>query len=306
MKIYNYLEEMDKSAKVVTLGNFDGVHKGHQELIKKTVSLARDKGISSCVISFYPHPRTYFQEEIKYINNISEKIENIRNLNVDSLVTIEFNNEIACLTKEEFIEEILLKKLNAAAIVVCYDFRFGKNREGNIHNLKVIAGFYGIEVVVVPPVIIEGNRVSSSLIRDFYLKGEVREAEKYLGYLPKIKGEVIPGAQLGRKLGFPTANVNYDPEQLLPGNGVYAAKVFAEGDIFYGVANIGVKPTVKKNPLVELEVHIFDFSGNIYGKIIEVEFIERIREEKKFSSLEELEKQVTDDIRRAIKICCFK
>lgn len=306
MKIYRGLDGIDKLPKVVTLGNFDGVHKGHQELIKKTVILAKENNLSSCVLSFYPHPRSYFKEDFKYINSFSQKVENIEKLGPESLISIEFTKEIASLSKEDFIKDILHERVNASIIVVGYNFSFGRNREGNIHNLKVIAGYYGMKVIIVPPVFIEGSKVSSSLIRECFLEGDIKEAEKYLGYLPRIAGEVIPGRQLGRKLGFPTANILYDCEQLLPRIGVYAASVFYEGNIYYGVANVGIKPTIKKDSSIEIEVHIFDFSGNIYGKIIEVTFLEMIREEKSFSSLEDLEKQVTEDIKKAIKICCFK
>lgn len=301
MEIYQGLGNIDSSFKVVTLGNFDGVHKGHEKLINKAVLLGRQKGLPCYVLSFYPHPKCFFKEDIKYINSLEEKSEKICKLGADALVVMEFNKEIADLSKDYFVEEILYKKMKAKVIVVGFDFLFGKNREGNVETLKQTASLYDMEVYVLPQVEVGGEIVSSSLIRKFMEAGQIKKAESFLGYSPKIVGRVIKGKQIGRTIGFPTANVSYNKEQLIPGNGVYAVQVCVKGIVYSGIANIGIKPTVKSDDLVEIEVHIIDFSEEIYGDEITVCFIEKIRDEKKFSSLEDLKKQIDKDIKKAIK-----
>lgn len=302
MKFFKGLDDLDKSPKVVTLGNFDGVHKGHVELISQAVNLGAQKELPSYVLSFYPHPKSFFNQKIKYINTLEEKKENIKRLGADAFVVMEFNREIASLTKDSFVEEILVKRMNAKVIIVGYDFLFGKNRQGNVETLKETASQFGIEVHIIPPVKVDGKRVSSSLIRKFFSQGEITKVNKFLGYYPRITGRVIPGKQLARRLGFPTANIDYDKEQLLPNNGVYSAKVCIDGVIYLGTANIGVKPTVKEDRSIEIEVHILDFAKDIYEKEITVFFIEKIRDEIKFSSLEDLKKQINEDIKKILPI----
>lgn len=306
MKIYHGLEKVDNSPKIVTLGNFDGVHKGHKELIKKAVEIGKEKEIPSFVVSFFPHPRLFFNEELKYINTLKEKNRNIEKLGIDALVVLEFNKDIASLTRENFVKEILYNKLNAKAVVVGFDFLFGKNREGNPENLIETAAQYGIEVYVVPPVEINNQRISSSLIRKFYDAGEIDKAKEFLGYYPEITGKVVRGKQIGKSIGFPTANIDYDKDQLIPGNGVYAVKICIKNESYFGTANVGVKPTVKEDSKVEVEVHIIDYDGDIYDEEVSLVFIGKIRNEKKFSSLEELKNQIDNDIIFAIKKYCLK
>ncbi len=300
MKCYIGLDDIDSSPKVVTLGNFDGVHKGHKELIKQAVKLGHQRNIPSYVLSFYPHPRFFFKEDLKYINTLEEKNKNIKELGVEALVVMEFNKEIAHLTKDSFIEEILVKKMNAKIIVVGFDFVFGKNREGNVETLKETAALYGIEVYIIPPVTVEGERVSSTLIREYFGNGQIEKAKKLLGYYPKISGTVIKGKQIGRTIGFPTANINYDKEQLVPANGVYSVEISVKGITYPGISNIGIKPTVKNNELVEIEVHLISFSEDIYGEEVVVTFIKKIRDEMKFSSLYDLKDQIKKDIDRVL------
>jgi riboflavin kinase/FMN adenylyltransferase len=305
LEIFYGLDNIDYSKKVVTLGNFDGVHLGHKELISKAVSLGKEKNLLSYVVSFYPHPRSFFNEDLKYINTLEEKHKNIKAIGADALVILEFNDGIASLSRESFVKEILYKKLNAQIVVVGFDFLFGKNREGNAENLAESASEYGIEVYVTPPVEVDGLKVSSSLIRECYTTGEVEKAKKFLGYYPKISGEVISGKQLGRNIGFPTANISYDKEQLLPGKGVYGVKICIKEKEYAGIANVGVKPTVKKDDLVEVEVHVIDFLDDIYGENVSVSFLGKIRDEIKFSSLEELKNQIDNDVKTAIKKYCL-
>ena len=306
LKIYHGLDSLDNSPKVVTLGNFDGVHKGHKELIMKTAELGAEKNLPGFVLSFYPHPRTFFNEEIKYINTLDEKNKNLKDLGADALVILEFNKEIAGLTAESFLQEILHRKMNAKIVVVGYDFLFGKNREGNAESLKEKASAFGIDVYIVPPVEVNGVRVSSSLIRECYIAGDVVMAKEFLGYYPTLSGKVVSGKQLGREIGFPTANIDYEKDRLIPGNGVYAVNVFLEDKEYKGIANIGVKPTVKEDSSVEVEVHLIGFMEDLYGKTIALSFLEKIRDEKKFSSLHELKNQIDNDVRRVIKKYCLK
>lgn len=306
MEIFHGLDNIDYSKKIVTIGNFDGVHLGHRELISKAVFLGKKMKMPSYVVSFYPHPRNFFNGDLKYINTLEEKHKNIKALGADALVILEFNNEIACLSKDSFVENILYRKLNAKIVVVGFDFLFGKDREGNAETLLESAKKFDIEVIIVPPVEVSGLKVSSTLIREYYLAGEIEKAKDFLGYYPKISGEVIPGKQVGRDIGFPTANINYDKEQLVPGNGVYAVKVFFDSKEYTGIANVGIKPTVKENNIVEIEAHIINFQENIYGKNVSLYFLEKIRDEKKFFSLEELTNQIDNDVKTAIKKYCLK
>lgn len=300
MKCYLGLDDIDNSPKVVTLGNFDGVHIGHKELINRAVELGLQKNLPTYVLSFYPHPRLFFKEDLKYINTLEEKNKNIRQLGANALLVVEFNKEIAELTKDSFVEEILVKKMNAKVIVVGFDFVFGKNRGGNVETLKESAALYDIEVHIIPPVKVDGERVSSTLIRDSFEKGHVEKAKKLLGYSPEISGKVVKGKQIGRTIGFPTANIDYDKEQLLLGNGVYDVEISIKGNKYSGIANIGVKPTVKEDKLVEIEVHIINFSEDIYGEEVVVRFIKKIREEMKFTSLNELKDQIKKDIDKVL------
>ena len=304
VQVYENIKHMEKKDRVVTLGNFDGVHLAHQELIRRSVELAEGRGLASSVVSFYPHPRRFFNDSVSYINSLEEKKEKIRGLGAEELLLLPFTQELAGLGKEEFVEQILHKALGARVIIVGYNFLFGRNRQGNVENLPGLAAAYGMETIVVPPVMVQEQVVSSSLIRECYGAGLMKEASAYLGYLPSVSGPVIEGRQLGRQLGVPTANVLLDPELLLPGNGIYLVGVKLGQESYHGIANIGTKPTVKADALVELEVHIFDFDRDIYGHRIEVVFSQLLRREQKFPNLEALRKQMELDILSAKQICC--
>ncbi len=286
---------IENKPKVICLGNFDGVHKGHQELIRKTVKLAKENNYASQVISFYPHPRSFFNENIQYINSLAEKNRLVSKLGADSLELLSFNQELSSLSAEDFIKDIIYKKLKTRILVVGYDFFFGKNRQGNPEFLKEKASQYGIEVYIIPPVKVAGQLVSSTLIKEELQAGRIKEANELLGYNYQLSARVITGKQIGREIGFPTANLDYHKDKLLPGRGVYAVKVSYKRQEYFGLANIGIKPTVKKDSSLEVEVHLLNFEGDLYGQTLQVEFLDKIRDEKKFSSLEELKEQIKID-----------
>ena len=286
---------IENKPKVICLGNFDGVHKGHQELIRKTVKLAKENNYASYVISFYPHPRSFFNENIQYINSLAEKNKLVSKLGADSLELLSFDQELSSLSAEDFIKNIIYKKLNARILVVGYDFFFGKNRQGDAEFLKEKAGQYGIEVYIIPPVKVANQLVSSTLIREEIQAGRLKEANLLLGYNYQLRAKVIAGKQLGRQIGFPTANLDYHKDKLLPGKGVYAVKVSHKRQEYFGLANIGIKPTVKEDSSLEVEVHLLGFEGDLYGQVLQMEFLDKIRDEKKFSSLEELKEQIKID-----------
>lgn len=286
---------IENKPRVVCLGNFDGLHIGHQELIRRTVDLAKKNNYASMVLSFYPHPRSFFNENVKYLSSLAEKNRMVRKLGADSLELLAFDQGLASLSAQEFIEKILFKKLSAKLLVVGFDFYFGKDRQGNAQFLKEKAKDYGMEVHIVDPVKISDQIVSTSLIKEFLQEGKMEEARELLGYRPQLAGKVIKGKQMGRIIGFPTANLEYDREKLLPALGVYAVKVFYRRKEYLGMANIGVKPTVKSDSDIEVEVHLLDFSGDLYGQHLRLEFLAKLRDERKFSSLEDLKEQIKID-----------
>lgn len=303
MLVYRELKNISAEKKVVALGNFDGVHLGHRALINKTVDIANEKGLKSCVFSFYPHPKKYFNSSIKYLNTFETKMENTQKLGIDYLISIEFNQAIANLSKDEFIKEILVDKLNVDTLVVGYNYFFGKNREGNAEDLLQISKEFGIETIIIPPILVDEEIVSSSKIREYFAAGNIKKAASMLGYSPKIKGEVVNGNNIGgTKLGYRTANIEYEDDLLVPRPGVYFVVVKVDGNKFYGMCNIGYRPTIETTDKLTIEVHIVDFSENIYGEFIEIVFLEKIRSEVKFDSLDHLKCQLDKDYHQVKKL----
>lgn len=280
---------------VVTIGNFDGLHKGHQVLIKKAVKSAKERKIKSVVFTFENHPANYFAKtSIKNVITNEEKIMRLKNFGVDYVVSIPFDEYMTKISATEFVEGILLDKLGAKKIIVGYDFTFARNKEGNAKLLKVLSDKYGFDLEIINPIKINDIRVSSTYIRNLVAQGSVCSVKEYLGYNCEIKGNVIKCKQLGRTIGFPTANIEVDKETLIPKNGIYATKVYIGEKVYYGATNIGYNPTVNGEKL-SIETNILDFNDDIYGEVIKIEFLERIRDEKKFSSLDELKNQLKKD-----------
>jgi riboflavin kinase/FMN adenylyltransferase len=292
---------------VVTVGIFDGVHKGHTHLLKILKSKAKQYEGESVVITLWPHPRTilYPEKELKLLTILSEKIKLLEEQGVDHLIIIPFSKEFAQITAEEFIHSILVSKIGFKCFVVGFDNHIGRNKEGSIDVIRSESKKYGYEVVIPEPVFEGNERVSSTDIRLFLEYGEVEKAARFLGYNYSITGTVVKGKMLGRTLGYPTANLEIDSFKMLVGIGVYAAYVFIDGHIYKGMINIGFRPTVDKLLLHKsIEVNIFDFDGDLYGKQITVTFANHLRGEVKFSGIEELKQQLAKD--KANSLVCLK
>ncbi|WP_022853853.1 bifunctional riboflavin kinase/FAD synthetase [Thermodesulfatator atlanticus] len=289
---------------VATIGNFDGVHLGHQALFRETTKKARQNDGTAIAITFHPHPLQVLRPEktIKLICSLEQKIKLIEKAGIDCLLLLEFNKELASLEAEEFVEDIFVKGLGIKELVVGYDYRFGKKRRGDTELLKVLGKRFGFEVTVIPPQKVNGLTVSSTLIRELISEGDVALAAKLLGRYYKLCGKVIPGHGRGKRLlGFPTANLKLSKEKLLPKTGVYAVYVHFDSKRLPGVMNLGFNPTFGDGYL-SAEVHIFDFDGNLYDKNICLSFVSRLRDEKKFTSPEELAAQIKEDCRKAREV----
>lgn len=291
----------------VALGNFDGVHRGHQRVIQPVLNLVGaalpHKPSSNqnliqtypTLVTFNPHPREFFTGEPRaLLTPLQEKVQQLTRLGVEQLVLLPFDRELAALSPQEFVEKILVQQLCAQRISVGEDFRFGKARSGTAEELRAIAANYNIPVTIIPLQICEGKRISSSSIRQALQQGDLQSATALLGRPYTIVGSIIQGQQLGRTIGFPTANVQPPPEKFLPRQGVYAVQVFLEEGTKLGVMNIGFRPTVNGTSTT-VEVHLLDWSGDLYGKTVTVQLEKFLRPEQKFASLEALKAQIQAD-----------
>ena len=285
----------------LAIGNFDGVHLGHKQIIKKLVNESHDNGKASGILSFKPHPRQYFSKDLNRYQIIGDekKQQILSNLDIDNLFLLNFDESIANLSPSDFIIKIIVQKLQVRKLIVGYDFRFGKDRKGDIFLLKDHASIHGFDLVVIDPIKEKStNQVySSSFIRDSIKEGSVEEANKMLGYFWTMEGEVVHGDKKAREMNFPTANI-LPHQQIYPLKGVYAIRTSINQKNFNGIANFGERPTVNGKKVL-LEVNIFDFNKNIYGKYLTVEFLTFIRGEKKFDSFSLLAKQIKKDIQIA-------
>ena len=299
MQIFHHIEQLPTLTKpIITVGIFDGVHNGHQEIFRQMKALTTEPNQKTVAVTFEPHPRIVLnnnQEEIKFINVLEKKMERIALSGIDYLLILNFTPEFATLSPEDFVREYLVNKLCIETLVIGYDHHFGKLRSGDYHEMERLGAKYDFSVVEVGEVCCEGEVVSSTKIREALKQGEVETANKYLGYRYSITGTVVHGNMLGRKLGFPTANISLpDRYKLITANGVYACYVLVEGKWYEGMSNIGFRPTIEKSPLT-VEVHIFDFDEDIYDKTITIAFVKRIRDEVKFSDFEQLKRQLALD-----------
>jgi riboflavin kinase/FMN adenylyltransferase len=308
MELVKNIDQIEKPYKnaVITIGNFDGVHIGHQALFHEVIEKADSIGGTSIVMTFDPHPVRVLKQNghLPLITMNEQKVELIENSGIDVLICIQFNKKFAAISAKEFVEDLLLKCIGMKAIVVGKDYTFGKNREGNLDLLQTFANNLGFEVIVADWVQTSKglpNRISSTRTRELVMAGEVDEAKKLLGRYYQIRGLVITGRNRGGKLlGFPTANITLHDE-LCPKNGVYAVTVDCMEKKYQGVANIGYSPTFDDG-VFSVEVHILDFNENIYGQKIRVNFVQRIRDEIKFSDIAELSDAIRNDIEKARKI----
>ena len=290
-------------ASCATIGNFDGVHLGHQKLIARVRDRARILKISSVVITFDPHPLRVLVDKKTppFITLTEQKLELISKLEVDYVLCIKFTKDLAALKPEEFVQKYLVNGLKLKELIIGYDYAFGKGRRGNFELLNKLGEKFGFAVEQLSPVMVDGAIVSSTRIRDMVQAGMVWEARKLLGRFYRVQGKVITGQKRGGPLlGFPTANICLKDE-LFPKTGVYAVWVEVLGQVYPGVANIGYNPTFG-NDYLSVEAHILNFKQNIYGQDIRVHFVQRLRSEKKFSGLDELKKQIKADIELGQKI----
>ncbi len=299
MKTYNNINDFtSQTGMVVTVGTFDGLHLGHQKIIARMREIAQEINGETVVVTFDPHPRLVLHSDsknLKFINTKERKFRLLEKFGIDHLIVIPFTKEFAKNSPEDFIRKYLKEKINIKKLVIGYDHHFGNQREGNFESLTELGKKYGFEVEEISALHINGTAASSTKIRNALIAGEIKLANSMLGYKYSITGVVVEGNKIGRTIGFPTANIEIeDKYKLIAAGGVYACEIEINRERFSGMGNIGFRPTIGINGLVT-EVHIFNFDKDIYGEEITIFFIDRIRNEVKFSGLKELKEQLEKD-----------
>lgn len=307
VKVHYSLDNFNAKNPVVTTGTFDGLHKGHQLVIKRLKQLAKDMDGESVILTFYPHPRVVTSPDENNLRLLTTKDEKIRlfdQFGIDHLIIYPFDKAFSQLSYSDFIKKIIIGGMGTKCLVVGYDHRFGKNREGDYEYLKKCAGEYDFTVKRTEALSVETEKVSSTKIRAALESGEIKKANGYLGYSFMLNGTVIKGNQLGREMGFPTANIQTsDKNKIIPGYGVYAVYIEKGDKHFKGMLNIGSRPTFNNNAdNRSIEVNIFDFDSNIYGENLNLIFVDKIRNEKKFNGVKELSAQLAKDKNTATTI----
>lgn len=300
MKVYRSLDEFLVNKPIVTIGTFDGVHLGHQKVIDNLKSIATEIGGETVLFTFYPHPRLVVNpndDSLRLLTSLNEKIKKLEAVGVHHLVVFPFTQSFARLSYEEFVRSVLVEQMHVHTLVVGHDHRFGHNREGGYERIKTLADSLNFSVLRIEALSVENTDVSSTKIRDSLLNGAIAEANHFLGSPYTLSGTVTAGKQLGRTIGYPTANVVVDDShKLVPATGVYAARVIVMGACYNAMLNIGFRPTISQQADSRtIEVHLFDFSGDLYQQTIEVQMFERIRNEQKFESVELLQQQLQLD-----------
>lgn len=292
MRIFNSTDQLPEfSNTVFTQGTFDGVHLGHQKILKRLKDESIKAGGESVLLTFWPHPRLFLfpdDNQLKLLQTLDEKLEQLEKAGVDNVVVLPFTKEFSQMLPEDFIKDFLVNSLNVHTAIIGYDHRFGRNREGDINLLKSYESQFNYKVLEIGPEDIDHITISSTKIRNSLLVGDVATANTYLGRPYSFSGKVVHGKKLGRTIGYPTANLEINhPNKLIPAIGVYAVQCKVDGQIFGGMMNIGNNPTVPGKDF-SIEVNIFDFSADIYDKVIEIFVVAWLRDEKKFGNLEEL------------------
>ncbi len=302
MKTKSNLNALGKEATVVTIGTFDGVHIGHQKIIKRLIKTGEQFGLKSVILTFFPHPRMVLQKDsdIKLINTIEERHQILNDLGLDYLIIKKFTHEFSRLSAEDFVKQILVDKLNAKKVIIGYDHRFGRNRNADINDLKKFGETYGFEVEEISAQDIDDVAVSSTKIRTALQAGDIAKANAYLGYPFMLTGMVTKGKGLGRQLNYPTANIQIPEDyKLIPKQGAYIVSSKIDNKTVFGMMNIGTNPTVNGSQQT-IEVHFFDFDADIYGATIQVDLLQRIRDEQRFESVEALKTQLSLDKQTAL------
>ncbi|MBN2613600.1 MAG: bifunctional riboflavin kinase/FAD synthetase [Bacteroidales bacterium] len=306
MKIYNGTGNFKAINPVVTIGIFDGVHLGHKQLLKRIKEVAQQISGETVVLTLWPHPRLVLgkNNQFQLLSTLEEKINLIKNEGIDHLVIFPFDLRFAAITYEMFIEEYFVKAVKAAHIVIGFNHRFGKDRNGGFEQLKERSATFGYSVERLDQIVVEGYTVSSSEIRNLISNGNIDAANRLLGYKYPFEGSVVEGKKLGRQLGYPTANIQAKSEnKLVPAKGVYAAFIEIEGLLYKGMLNIGYRPTIARQVhRLTIEMHIFNFNQNIYGKDVKILFVEKLRDEKKFQNADELKWQLMKDKKTSISV----
>jgi riboflavin kinase/FMN adenylyltransferase len=291
-----------KKRGILTIGTFDGVHIGHQKILRKLVAKAKKNNRCAIVLTFFPHPRMVLQKDskIKMIDTLDEKTKLLEQLGVEVLIIQPFTMAFSRMTAVEYTRDVLVNGLNISELIIGYDHRFGRNREATVEDLRHFGLDYDFTVEEIPAQDVESIAVSSTKVRNAITTGEIEKANRFLGRPFSLSGPVVKGDEIGRKMGYPTANLQIEEDyKLKPQNGVYLVKSNLEGQNYFGMMNVGKRPTVlgKKN---RIETYFFDFSGNLYGKNIRVDLLEKIRDEQKFDSLDALKNQLNRDQK-----CCL-
>ena len=307
MKVYTQIDAFKNvNNPILTTGTFDGVHKGHQCIIKQLNEIAKNEEGESVLLTFHPHPRLVLfpnDNGLKLIHTQVEKIERLREAGLQHLIIYPFSKSFSRLTYVEYVRDILVNGIGVKKLVIGYDHQFGRNREGSYTQLEELAPLYDFEVMEIPAETVDDVNVSSTKVRKAILNGDLALAREYLGDNFQLSGKVVPGDKIGREIGFPTANIEVEEShKIIPGNGVYAVRVKHLNSSCKGMMNIGVRPTVSGEMQHRIEVHIFDFSKEIYGDQLTIEFVARIRDERKFETKEALKAQLKQDELTAVNM----
>ena len=303
LKIFNSIKSFNATKPtIVTIGTFDGVHLGHQKIVAQITKNAHALNCESLVLTFFPHPRMVLQEstEMKQLNTLNEKIALLDNLGIDNLVVHPFDKEFSRLTAEEFVKKVLVDVFKIKKIIIGHDHRFGRNRTATIDDLINFGETYGFEVEQISAEEINEVSISSTKIRNALLEGNIELAANYLGYDYSLTGIIFKGKQLGRTIGYPTANITIEEDyKLIPNNGVYIAKSVLNGKTVFGMMNIGTRPTVDGTKQT-IEINFFDFKQDLYGQKITISLLHRMRSEQKFESIDALKNQLGKDKKTAL------
>lgn len=288
----------------ITIGTFDGVHLGHHKILQRLINNAKNAGLKSTVLTFFPHPRMVLQKDtdIKLLNTLEEKIQILDSLGLNYLIVHPFTKDFSRLSATEFVRDILVNSLRTKKIIIGYDHRFGRNRNANIQDLIAFGNTLDFEVEEIPAQEVDEVSVSSTKIRNALLDGDITTANTYLNYSYMLTGTIKKGKGLGKQFGFPTANLHIAEEyKLIPKNGVYVVKSVIDNKDYYGMMNIGFNPTVSGTEK-SIEVNFFEFEGNLYDKKVQIDILHRIRDEHKFDSVQELKEQLKKDREQSLEL----
>lgn len=300
MKVWSINDSLTLKRPVVTIGMFDGVHKGHQFILEHLKAQVKEHGGESVVLTLWPHPRIVLNQELhqfKLLHTLEEKIREMERHGIDHLVIVPFDREIASLTACDFVQKYLVDRMGVEVLLVGYDNRFGKDRKGDPDGLRMCAEKNRYRIEKLPEYHSDQGSVSSTAIRETILNGSLESASKMLGYHYYLSGFIVEGNHIGRQMGFPTANIHpHDPNKLIPMNGVYAIRTELKGEIHNGMLNIGFRPTIDSSMAVKtIEAHLFGVTGDFYDEEVVIHFVKRVRDEMKFSGLDALKKQLHKD-----------